>query len=50
VEIATALAMGMPALVREGMTWRDLRLRALHAAPVELRNVGRRGEAAEAEA
>ena len=37
VEIATALAMGMPALVREGMTWRDLRVRALHAAPVELR-------------
>ena len=36
VEIATALAMGMPALVREGMTWKDLRLRALHAAPVEL--------------
>ena len=26
VEIATAVAMGMPALVREGMTWRDLRL------------------------
>ena len=25
VEIATALAMGMPALVREGMTWKDLR-------------------------
>ena len=37
VEIATALAMGMPALVREGMTWKDLRLRALHATPVELR-------------
>ena len=36
VEIATAFAMGMPALVREGMTWKDLRLRALHAAPVEL--------------
>jgi phosphatidylinositol alpha-mannosyltransferase len=36
VEIATALAMGMPALLREGMTWRDMRLRALHAAPVEL--------------
>ena len=52
VEIATALAMGMPALVREGMTWRDLRLRALHAAPVELSAMGsrRRGEAAEAEA
>ena len=38
VEIATAVAMGMPALVREGMTWRDLRLRALHAAPVQLRS------------
>jgi phosphatidylinositol alpha-mannosyltransferase len=50
VEIATALAMGMPALVREGMTWRDLRLRALHAAPVELGHAARRGEAAEAEA
>jgi phosphatidyl-myo-inositol alpha-mannosyltransferase len=50
VEIATALAMGMPALVREGMTWKDLRLRALHAAPVELGNASRRGEAAEVEA
>jgi phosphatidylinositol alpha-mannosyltransferase len=47
VEIATALAMGMPALVREGMTWRDLRLRTLHAAPVELRAAAR-GETAEA--
>jgi len=36
VEIATALAMGMPALVREGMTWKDLRLRAMHTSPVEL--------------
>ena len=50
VEIATALAMGMPALVREGMTWRDLRLKTLYAAPVELRRAARRGEAAEAEA
>jgi phosphatidylinositol alpha-mannosyltransferase len=49
VEIATALAMGMPALLREGMTWKDLRLRALHAAPVELRAAGRR-DPAEAEA
>ena len=49
VEIATALAMGMPALVGEGMTWKDLRLRALHAAPVELR-AARRRESAEAEA
>jgi phosphatidylinositol alpha-mannosyltransferase len=41
VEIATALAMGMPALVREGMTWKDLKLRAMHTAPVELRVGGR---------
>jgi phosphatidylinositol alpha-mannosyltransferase len=50
VEIATAVAMGMPALVREGMTWRDLRLRTLYAAPVELRHAARGGDAAEAEA
>jgi phosphatidylinositol alpha-mannosyltransferase len=50
VEIATAVAMGMPALVREGMTWKDLRLRALHASPVQLRGGARRGEAAELEA
>jgi len=49
VEIATALAMGMPALVREGISWRDLRLRAMHAAPVRLRAPGG-GEPAEAEA
>jgi phosphatidylinositol alpha-mannosyltransferase len=48
VEVATAFTLGMPALVREGMSWRDLRLRALHAAPVELSV--RRGDAAEAEA
>ena len=36
VEIATALAMGMPALMSEGMTWRDLRARAIHGTPVEL--------------
>jgi phosphatidylinositol alpha-mannosyltransferase len=50
VEIATAVAMGMPALVREGMTWRDLRLKTLYAAPVELRHAARRRDAAEAEA
>ena len=50
VEIATAVAMGMPALVREGMTWRDLRLRTLYAAPVQLRHAARRADAAEAEA
>jgi phosphatidylinositol alpha-mannosyltransferase len=49
VEIATAFALGMPALVREGMSWKDLRLRALHAAPVEL-NPRRRGEPERVEA
>jgi phosphatidyl-myo-inositol alpha-mannosyltransferase len=36
VEIATAVALGVPALVREGVTWSDMRLRALAAAPVRL--------------
>ena len=36
VEIATAVIMGGPALVGEGLSWRDVRLRALHHAPVEL--------------
>ena len=38
VEMGTAFAMGMPALVREGMTWKDMRLRAIHATPVDLRS------------
>ena len=52
VEIATAFVLGMPALVREGMTWKDLRLRAIHAAPVELRSfrAGRRRDPANIEA
>jgi len=36
VEIATAIAMGTPALVKEGLSWREVRLRAMHASPVEL--------------
>ena len=36
IEIATALIMGLPALVNEGLSWREVRLRALHATPVEL--------------
>ena len=36
VEIATALIMGLPALLNEGLSWREVRLRALHAAPVKL--------------
>jgi phosphatidyl-myo-inositol alpha-mannosyltransferase len=36
VEIATAVALGVPALVREGVSWSDMRVRAMAAAPVEL--------------
>jgi phosphatidylinositol alpha-mannosyltransferase len=43
VEIATAVIMGAPALVNEGLSFRDVRLRALHHSPVELRP--RRAEA-----
>jgi phosphatidylinositol alpha-mannosyltransferase len=36
VEVATAVIMGGPALVKEGLSWREVRLRALHSAPVSL--------------
>ncbi len=36
VELATALIMGLPALVNEGLSWREVRLRTMHAAPVKL--------------
>jgi phosphatidyl-myo-inositol alpha-mannosyltransferase len=36
VEIATAIALGLPALVREGLTWSDLRIQALQTTPVRL--------------
>jgi phosphatidylinositol alpha-mannosyltransferase len=36
VEVSTALLMGGPALVKEGMSWREVRLRAMNAAPVKL--------------
>ncbi len=36
VEIATAVALGLPALVREGLTWSDLRVQALSTTPVRL--------------
>jgi phosphatidylinositol alpha-mannosyltransferase len=47
VEVATAVVMGAPALVKEGLSWREVRLRALHSAPVELsaRPRAARGEA-----
>ena len=37
VEITTAMAMGMPALLGEGLSLRDMRMRAMHAAPVDLK-------------
>ncbi len=36
VEMATAAIMGMPALLKEGLSWRDVRMRALHTTPVRL--------------
>jgi phosphatidylinositol alpha-mannosyltransferase len=36
VEVTTAIVMGAPALLKEGMSWREVRLRAMHAAPVKL--------------
>ena len=36
VEITTAVVMGAPALVKEGVSWREVRLRALHTSPVSL--------------
>ena len=36
VEVSTAILMGGPALVKEGMSWREVRLRAMHTAPVKL--------------
>ena len=51
VELTTAVVMGMPALVTEGLSWREVRLRALAGAPVRLRpHEGAHGEALEVEA
>ncbi len=36
VEISAALIMGLPALLNEGLSWREVRLRAMQAAPVRL--------------
>ena len=44
VEIATAVTLGVPALVREGVTWSDMRVRAMSAAPVRLSERPRRRE------
>lgn len=36
IELATAFAMGLPALLNEGLSWREVRLRTRHAAPLKL--------------
>lgn len=56
VEVSTAILMGTPALLKEGMSWREVRLRAMQAAPVRLparrprTAPNRRGQSLEAEA
>jgi phosphatidylinositol alpha-mannosyltransferase len=50
VEVATAVALGMPALLGEGMSFKDMRLSALHASPVELKRSSRGDAAVEADA
>ncbi|HKG17391.1 MAG TPA: flippase-like domain-containing protein [Solirubrobacteraceae bacterium] len=50
VELTTAVVMGMPALVTEGLSWREVRLRALAGAPVRLAPREAPSEALEAEA
>ena len=36
IELTTALIMGLPALVNEGLSWREVRLRTMHASSVQL--------------
>jgi phosphatidylinositol alpha-mannosyltransferase len=49
VEVATAILMGMPALLKEGMSWKEVKMRAMHATPVKLPpRSSPRGEAVEA--
>jgi phosphatidylinositol alpha-mannosyltransferase len=50
VEITTAMAMGIPALLREGMSWRDVKLRAMHSSPVTLNVAEARQRASAGEA
>jgi len=44
VEVTTAILMGMPALLKEGMSWREVRMRAMHAGPIKLPPRQPRGE------
>jgi phosphatidylinositol alpha-mannosyltransferase len=50
VEVSTAALLGMPALLKEGMSWREVRLRAMHATPVKLTARARRTGASAFEA
>ncbi len=36
VEVATAVLMGIPALITEGLSWKDVRLRTMSGGPVKL--------------
>jgi phosphatidyl-myo-inositol alpha-mannosyltransferase len=36
VEVTTAILLGTPALLKEGMSWREVRLRAMHSTPIKL--------------
>ena len=49
VEIATAVILGAPALLREGVSWRDVRMRALHTQPVRLKPLPQRTATADAQ-
>ncbi len=47
VEVSTAILMGAPALLKEGMSWREVKLRVMHATPVTLPDrAARRAEGA----
>lgn len=46
IELLAAAAMGLPALMAEGLSWKELRLRTLHATPVRLGPLSERGGAA----
>jgi phosphatidylinositol alpha-mannosyltransferase len=36
VEVATSILLGVPSLLKEGMSWREVRLRAMQTTPVQL--------------
>src|SRR5918995_2364286 len=48
VQIPTPVGPGLPALVREGVSWKDMRLRAISAAPVRLQPRSERESARDA--